>query len=315
MRTTVGMDVSKGWLDVAVWPAGTTFQVATTPAGLDELVERLVPVAPDLIACESTGGYEQAAVARLQLAGLPVYVADGARVRSYAKGQGRRAKTDRLDAMILARFASEPEQQPPRDGATAALRELVDRRSELQRMVVAERARRTHATGYVADDLDAHLAWLADRLKAVDRAIQDAVRADATLQAKARRLMTVPGVSWGVSATVLALLPELGTLDRRHVASLVGVAPQTQQSGKQRAHAFISGGRARIRHTLYPATMAASCRRNVNPVLRQHYQRLRAAGKPAKVALIACARHLLTWLNAMLRDDLDWPQMQVAQIP
>lgn len=320
----VGIDVSKPMLDLAArtiagpleaWPAELTrSQVANSDAGLAQLVPRLVALAPALVVLEATGGYERLAAATLATAGLPVVVVNPRQVREFAKATGQLAKTDRLDAAVLALFAERirPAVRALRATETTALSEQVLRRRQLVDMITAETNRRALVGAAVRRRVDAHIRWLQRELGHIEAELQQAIEASPVWRARDALLQTTPGVGARTSHALVALLPELGTLNRQHIASLVGVAPFNDDSGGRRGARHIQGGRAAVRNVLY---MAALVGVRYNPVLKAFYQRLRANGKPAKVALVACMRKLLTILNAMVRTDRAWNTVGLAATP
>lgn len=301
----VGIDVSKDRLDVYVLPQGESFAVARDAGGLDQLIERLRQSPVGLIAVEATGGFETVVAASLAAAQLPVVVVNPAQVRAYAKALGKRAKTDPIDAAVIAGFAAatNPPVRPLPDEATEALADLVARRRQIVQMIGAERQRQKRATHRAGLSIARLLKALEKELSDVDIDIDDNVRGSPAWREKEDLLASVPGVGTTTARVLIAELPELGTLDRRQIAALVGVAPWTRQSGLWRGRSFIGGGRATVRAALYPCAMAAA---RFNPELKAFYRRLRDAGKPAKVALIAVARKLITILNAIIRDRKPW---------
>jgi transposase len=301
----VGIDVSKATLDVHCLPSGATFAVANAPAGLDDLVARLRPLAPTLIVLEATGGLERAVAAALALATLPVAVVNPRQVRDFAKATGRLAKTDALDAAVLALFAERirPEPRPLPDEAARTFESLLQRRRQLLDMRTAEQNRLGTATAAVRKSLQAHIAWLTKQLVRCDADLGAAVEASPVWRAKDDLLQTIPGVGPVVARTLLAALPELGTLTRQQIAALAGLAPVNRDSGQRRGSRAIAGGRAEVRSLLYMAALSAS---RFNPALRAFSERLRQAGKRAKVRLVAVARKLLTIANAVLRDGRPW---------
>jgi transposase len=302
----VGVDVSKDRLDVAVRPSGEAFVVTRDGKGLNELVERLQVLAPALIAVEATGGFETIVAAALAGANLPLAVVNPAQVRHFARAVGQRAKTDPIDAAIIARFAEavKPEPRPVPDAEARLLMELVSRRTQIIEMLVAERQREKRADAVrVRKSLARHIAALEKELPVIDRDIDGLVRGSPVWREKEDLLVTVPGIGNTLARTFLAEIPELGSLDRREIASLVGLAPFTRQSGCWRGKSMIAGGRTGPRAAIFMAALTAS---RCNPVLRAFYRRLLARGKPKMVALIAVARKILTILNAMLRDKKQW---------
>jgi transposase len=306
--TFVGIDVSKHRLDIHLRPSGEAFTVDYDDEGVAALVGRLVALAPALVALEATGGLEVRLAAALAAAGLPVAVVNPRQVRAFARATGRLAKTDRLDAAAIARFAEavRPSVRPLPDEATRRLGALVARRRPLLEMLTAERNRRHAADPALHEGIDAHLRWLEEALAGIERDLDRAVRESAAWRAKEELLRSVPGVGPVSARTLLAELPELGSLTRRQAAALVGVAPFSRDSGRMRGKRMISGGRATLRACLYMAAVAAA--RGANPALAAFYERLRRAGKPAKLALTACMRKLVVTLNAMLRTGTAWKQ-------
>jgi transposase len=304
---SVGIDVSKAALVIAVTPSGEQWTSDTTPAALEAVVERLRPLAPTIVVVEATGGYERAVVAAGAAAGLPMAVVNPRQVRAFAQALGRTAKTDAIDAAVLAAFGArvQPAARPVTAAETQALAALVGRRRQLVEMLGMERHRLAQAppTGPVARDLRNHIRWLERRVAHVDDDLDGAIQASGLWRVQEDLLRTVPGIGPITARTLLAELPELGQLDRRAIAALVGVAPFNCDSGQYRGQRHIWGGRAAVRATLYMATLTAT---RYNPVLRAFYQRLRAAGKCPKVALVATMRKLLTILNAMLKQQARW---------
>jgi transposase len=301
----VGLDVAKVTLDVAVRPTGERWQVENDDAGIAELVARLGRLTPTLLVCEATGGYERAVVAAMAAAGVPVVVANPRQVRDFAKSTGQLAKTDRLDAGILALFAERirPTPRPLGDAASQLLDALLTRRRQLLEMLVAEKNRLGFAPRPLHRGIRQHIRWLERQLADVTGEVARVIEASPVWRAKDDLLRSVPGIGPVVSATLLGELPELGQLTHKQIATLVGVAPLARDSGQLRGKRMVYGGRAPVRHALF---LAALCGRRWNPQLKVFYERLIAAGKPKKVALIACARKLLTIVNAMVRDNAAW---------
>lgn len=301
----VGIDVSKDRLDVHVRGSGERFDVPRDTEGIAALVERLRSLQPSLIGLEATGGFEAVVVACLAEAGLPVLVVNPAQVRSFADALGKRAKTDTIDAAVIARFleATAPEIRPLKDAETRQLADLVARRRQIVAMVAAEEARRRGAPPRVQKSIDRLLNALRRELGCVDDDIDTAVRNSPAWLEKEKLLRSVPGIGRVVSRTLIAELPELGTLDRRRIAALVGLAPWTRQSGRWKGKSFIGGGRSSVRTSMFVAALVAAQR---NPVLKAFRDKLVAAGKPKMVALVAVARKLLTMANAILRDRAPW---------
>ena len=302
----VGIDVSKNRLDVHLRPSGQAFAVARDGKGLDELVERLRSVTPTLIAVEATGGFETIVAAAIAGAHLPLAVVNPAQIRHFAQAVGKRAKTDPIDAAVIARFAEavkpEARELPSEEGRLLA--DLVSRRVQLVEMLAAERQREKRATAKrVTKSLARHIAALEKELLLIDRDIETMVRGSPVWRENEDLLVTFPGVAKTIARSCLAEIPELGRLTRRQIASLVGFAPFTRQSGQWKGKSMIGGGRPGARSAIFMAAMSAI---RCNPVLRAFYQHLLAAGKPKMVALIAVARKILTILNAMLRDKKQW---------
>lgn len=300
----VGIDVAKAWLDVA-WLTGQTLRIDHTDEAVAGLVERLRSQPPTLVVMEATGGLETALASALAAAGLAVAVVNPRQVRDYAKACGRLAKTDRIDALILAAFAAaiRPQVRELPDEHTRALGDLLARRRQLIDMRVQEKLRLQRASAVARASLREHIAWLDERIERLDVDLTHALRSSPAWRDKDDLLQAIPGVGSLTRATMLALLPELGSLSRRQIAALVGVAPFNRDSGTHRGQRVIWGGRAQVRRTLYMAAVAAL---RCNPVIRGFYQHLRANGKPAKVALTACMRKLLTIMNAMLKHHSPW---------
>lgn len=301
----VGIDVSKAQLDIAVYPAGESWTTANDAAGLTALVLRLQQVRPTLIVLEATGGWEIPIAGALAAAGLPVAVVNPRQVRAFAKATGQLAKTDRLDAQVLAQFAAavHPAPRPLPDAATQELAALLTRRRQLIEMLTAEKNRLGQAAPPVRKDIRAHITWLEKRLARVDDDLTTLIRTSPLWREQDDLLQSIPGVGPVLSRTLLAELPELGTLTRQQIAALVGVAPLNHDSGTHRGKRRIWGGRATVRTALYMGALVAS---RCNPVLKAFYHRLLAAGKAKKVALVACMRKLLTILNAMLKQRAPW---------
>jgi transposase len=302
----VGIDVSKAELAIAVHPSGETWTSGTSAAAIDEVIHRLRGVQPAVIVVEATGGYEMALVAACAAAQLPVAVVNPRQVRAFAQALGRTAKTDAIDADVLALFGARVQPVPRAipDAATQALAALIARRRQLLDMLHAEQQRLAQATtGPVRRDLRSHVRWLERRVTDVDDDIAGTIQRSPVWRVQEDLLRSVPCIGPTVARTLLADLPELGHLDRRAIAALVGVAPFNRDSGRWRGRRMIWGGRASVRNALYMAALVAT-RHNVT--LARFYQRLRAAGKPPKVALVAVMRKLLTILNAMVKHQSRW---------
>ena len=301
----VGIDVSKDTLDVCVYPAQDTFRVPNSPDGLDELIKRLKPIAPRLIVFEATGGYEALAVSSLAAAGLPVVVVNARQIRDFAKSIGRLAKTDAIDAGVIARFASavRPELRPVKDSCSQELTGLVTRRRQIVDMIVAETNRLKTATRRNRRDIQTHIRWLQKRLDQIDDEIKRDIQNAPLWRTTDHILQSTPGVGPTTSAKLISGVPELGQLNRKKIACLIGVAPLNRDSGRFKGRRMIWGGRAAVRSALYMSTLAVI---RFNPIIRQFYQRLRNAGKCFKVAIVACMRKLLIILNAMVRNQTTW---------
>jgi transposase len=303
-QAVVGIDIAKARLDVYVSTTDQYEQYSNTPADRGRLLVVLQEQQPTLIVLEATGGLERLLVAELAAANLPVVVVNPRQVRDFAKATGRLAKTDALDARVLAAFglAVKPVLRPLPDEASLELAELLTRRRQLVDMLAAEKIRLKQATGKtLRRDLKAHIEWLEKRVRTSDDGLRQAVEDSPVWQAKYDLLSEVKGIGPVAGMTLLALLPELGQLDRKRIAALVGIAPFNCDSGTLRGRRRIWGGRSEVRRVLYMATLGAI--RGRNPALMEMYQRLKAAGKPGKVVIVACMRKLLVVLNAMLRDQ------------
>jgi transposase len=301
----IGIDVSKAHLDVGVRPGGAHWRSANTDSGCDELVHRVQALVPTLVVLEATGGLERQVTAALGAAGVPLAVVNPRQVRDFAKATGRLAKTDALDAQVLAHFAEavKPAVHVLPEAATQRLQALLARRRQLVEMLTAEKNRRAVALPCVRAQVQEHITWLEQQIAALDKDLDTAIRDSPVWQAHDRRLQTVPGVGPGLSRTLLASVPELGTLTRQQLAALVGVAPLNRDSGTWRGKRAVWGGRAPVRAVLYMSALSAT---RCNPTIKAFYQRLVANGKPPKVALTACMHKLLTVLNALLRHQTDW---------
>jgi transposase len=305
--SAVGIDVSKGEFVIAIHPSGEAWKSGTTADAIDEVIRRLVAVEPAVIVVEATGGYEFALVAAAAAAQLPVAVVNPRQVRAFAQALGRTAKTDAIDAALLALFGARVQPVPRAipDAATQTLAALVARRRQLLEMLGAERRRleQAPATGPIPRDLRNHIRWLQRRVSDVDDEIGTAIQQSPVWRVHEDLLRSVPGIGPTTARTLLAELPELGRLDRRAIAALVGGAPFNCDSGQHRGHRHIWGGRAAVRPSLYMAALVAT---RHNPVLATFYRRLRALGKPAKVALVATMRKMLTILNTMMKHQTRW---------
>jgi transposase len=307
----VGIDVSKATLDVALRPSGVAWQSTNDETGIAAVVHRLQAVAPHVIVLEATGGLERLVAAALALAGLQVAVVNPRQVRDFAKATGRLAKTDAVDAAVLAHFAQalQPPAHPLPDAQSQALAALVERRRQLVNMLTAEKNRLQQALPAVRAKIAAHIAWLEQALADVDGELDQMLRASPVWRERDRLQRSVPGVGPTVSRVLLAHLPELGDGSVKHLATLVGLAPLNRDSGAWRGSRAIWGGRQQVRAALY---MAALVGVRYNPVLQEFYERLLARGKPKKVALTACMHKLLTILHAVLRTRTPWAPAHVT---
>jgi len=306
MEHFVGIDVAKDRLDVHLRPSAESFAVARDGEGLVQLVERLQNLAPRLVVMEATGGYETIVASAVAAAHLPLAVVNPRQIRDFARATGKLAKTDRIDAAAIAHFAEavRPPIRPIADAEAQVLGELVARRRQVIQMIVAERNRRRRATqGRILRAIERHLELLQSELSELEEDIDGAIRKSPAWQADAELLVSVPGIGPATLRTLIADLPELGRLDRRKIAALVGVAPINRDSGTMRGRRAIAGGRPAVRTALFMAAMVASRK---NPIIAPYYAKLRAAGKTAKQALTACIRKLVVILNAILRDRKPW---------
>lgn len=301
----VGVDVSKDHVEVAALPSGQRWRVSRDDAGLSAVAAALVPLRPAGVVVEATGGYEVAVVTALALAPLPVAVVNPRQVRDFAKGLQRLAKTDAIDAWVLARFGAvtQPAPRPLDDAATLDLTALVQRRRQLVEMLVAEKNRLGLARPAVRRRLKTHITWLERELAEAEADIATQIRQSPVWRETEQLLRSVPGIGPGTSSLLITQLPELGRATPRELAALVGVAPFNADSGRWRGERHIWGGRAAVRTGLYMAAVTAI---RWNPVLRAFYDRLRTAGKPFKVAIVAVIRKLLTILNAIVRTQRPW---------
>ena len=309
----VGIDVSKAQLDVAVRPTGKRWTLPYDQTGIEGLIPQMVDLEPALVLLEATGGLEIPLVAALAAAALPVVVVNPRQVRDFAKATGTLAKTDALDAGVLAHFADavRPDVRPLKDAEAQVLNSLTARRHQVMTMLVAEKNRLGSAISAVSPRIEAHISWLEQELRDLDKGLRQTLRRSPAWREKDDLLRTVPGVGEQLSLTLLANLPELGTLNRREIAALVGVAPYNRDSGALRGKRAVWGGRSRVRAVLYMSALVAS---RHNPAIRDFYQRLLAAGKPKKLALVACMRKLLVILNSLLKHGSPWCDMTQPEI-
>jgi transposase len=301
----LGIDVAKAWLDVASSSEERVWRVSNDHAGITSLVADLVARAPQLVVLEATGGQETAVTAALVTAGVTVAVVNPRQVRDFARATGQLAKSDALDARVLALFAArvQPPPRPLPDVVAQELAALLARRRQLVEMRTAEQHRRPTLAARLRPALDAHVVWLSQQIAELDQELDRTLRASPVWREKEGLLRTIPGIGPVVARTLLGELPELGALNRWEVAALAGVAPLNQDSGRHQGKRRTWGGRAPVRAALYMAAVTAT---RCNPTIRALYTRLRVAGKPAKVALVACMRKLLTIANAILRDATPW---------
>jgi transposase len=300
----VGIDVSKDQLDVALRPSGERIQTPNDERGILAIVERLKGAS--IVVLEATGGYESAAAALLSLNGIPVALINPRQARDFAKAGGKLAKTDAIDAAVLAHFgeAMRPESRPLPDAASLELRAIFTRRQQLIEMLGAEKNRLGQATVHaVRRNLKKHIAWLEKELREADGDLRKAVESSPIFRAKDNLLQSVPGIGRATSIALMAGLPELGSISSKKLSALVGVAPLNNDSGQFRGQRHIRGGRGDVRAKLYMAALVAS---RWNPTIAAYYERLIALGKPKKVALIACVRKLLSILNAMVKTNTPW---------
>lgn len=308
----IGIDVSKAWLDAAERPGGRSWRVANDAAGWQEVVEHAQAGGPALVVREASGGYEVGVVTALDLAGIPPVVANPVSTRRFAQSLGRRAKTDRIDAAMLAQYGARmrPPPRPIPEATARTLQEWLARHRQLTKMLVEEKTRRHQASALLRPGVEAHIAWLEGQRTEVDRLLASAVASDPAWQDRVATLDSVPGIGL-LSATLLAVgVPELGACSGKQAAALVGVAPWAAESGQQRGQQRIGGGRGAVRPGLYEAmTTTIRC----DPAFGAHYARLRAAGKPHKLAMVACMRRLLGILSAMLRDGPTGQQTRVGR--
>ena len=307
----VGIDVAKATLDIALRPSKQLWQIIYDDAQIEALVTQLSELSPTLIVIEATGGLERILVAALVAAKLPVVVINPRLARDFAKAIGRLAKTDRIDAQVLAHYgeAIRPSLRPLPDADTQQLRALVDRRRQLMDMMSAEQSRLNTSSARIRDSIEHHLTWLRQQVAKLDDDLDGMLKASSLWREYDAILQSTPGVGPVLSRTLISQLPELGDLNRKEVAALVGVAPFNRDSGTWRGRRTIWGGRATVRAVLYMSTLVAT---RYNPVIREFYERLLVSGKVKKVALIACMRNLLTILNAMIKHQQPW-QPRVAK--
>jgi transposase len=301
----VGIDISKDFLDIATHPRLKSISLANNDAGISEAVTYLKKITPVLVVMEATGGFEMPLAAALGTAMIPVAVVNPRQIRDYARSMGKLAKTDTLDAQVMADFAAavHPEPRPLSDDQTQELKDILTRRSQLIEMITAEKNRLSRARRPVSDHIKAHIAWLEQELDGMNSDLKRFIQESPFWRESDNLLQSVPGVGPILSSTLLAELPELGKLDRKKIAALVGVAPLNRDSGKFRGRRSVWGGRSKVRAALYMSTLVATKR---NFVIKGFYERLVAAGKAKKAAIIACMHKLLTILNAMMKHQTPW---------
>jgi transposase len=301
----VGIDVAKDALEVAIRPSGERETFANTEEGIPLMKKFIKRFSPVLIVCEATGSFEMRAATDLAASGLPVVVVNPRQVRDFAKATGTLAKTDKIDARVIAHFADavRPEVRPLKDGEAQRLDALITRRRQIVDMLTAEKNRLVTAPAWTREDIEAHIAWLKECLKKVDSTLSNLMKQSPLWREKETVLRSAPGVGPVMAYTLVSELPELGTLNRKQIAALVGVAPMNRDSGNFRGKRCIWGGRSAIRSVLYMSTLSAI---NFNPVIKSFYGRLRAAGKLHKVAITACMRKLLAILNSMVKNRTCW---------
>lgn len=301
----VGIDVSKAWLDVAVHETEVAWRIANDDKGIPDLVKRLLRIKPALVVLEATGGYEMQLVAELAHAKLPVVVTNPRKVRAFARSTGRLAKTDKLDAKLLAHFAAaiQPAVRSLPSDEEEQLTGLLVRRRQLVDMLTVEKNRLHTVRPALREDIREHIAWLQAKQAKIDEEIEQFVMGSTLWKEKDAILRSAPGVGKVTSCTLLAMLPELGTLNRQEIAALVGVAPVNKDSGRKQGKRRVYGGRATVRSVLYMAALAA---KRYNPRIKEFYEALLRRGKEKKVALTACMRKLLVILNAMMRTNQPW---------
>jgi len=301
----VGIDVCEAHLDVATSPAAKQWQFSNDARGIRALVKQTARLKPVLVVMESTGGCEVGAAAALAVADLPVAVINPRQVRDFGRSRGILAKTDAIDAGLIASFAAtnQPEPRPLPDQQARELKAIATRRRQLSQMLVAETNRLRRAPDVLRRSIEAHIDSLKEQIADIDGQIRKLIQSSPVWRDRDELIRTVPGIGDKTSAALIAWLPELGRLNRKQIAALVGVAPFNRDSGKLRGHRVCWGGRAHVRTSLYMAALTAT---RFNPVIRDFYQRLKTAGKPSKVALTACMRKLLVIINAMVRDQQPW---------
>lgn len=307
----VGMDVGKGWLDIAVWGEAKINKVSNDPAGVSELVEQMSELEPALVVVEATGGYERLVVEELFSSGFPVSVANPTRVRALAKATGKLAKTDDIDAVLIAEYAAkvQPEPVDPKTDCELHLRALVTRREQLLEMRTAEKNRLKTAHRSMKVDIGEHIDWISARVQELESEMLRLIQSLPDWQKQVQLMESIPGIGFITAVTILAELPELGQLNRQKIAALAGLAPFNRDSGKKRGKRRIFGGRKGVRRVLYMACLSAI---KHNPIIRKFFNHLTEKGKLFKVAITACMRKMLTIMNAMTRDQSHWKSQEMA---
>jgi transposase len=301
----VGIDVGKNWLDISLWGEDMVWRVSNDDAGVAEMIKWMAEIKPKLIAVEATGGYEQLGVQTMLLKALPVAVVNPTRVRALSKATGKLAKTDVIDARLIAEYASkiQPPKLAPKKAKEIRLRALITRREQLVEMRAAEQNRLGTAHNSMKMEIREHISWLNSRIDELEVLIMKLVNSLPEWKAQAERLESIPGVGPITAVTVIAEMPELGQINRQEIAALAGLAPFNRDSGRKRGKRRIFGGRKSVRRVLYMACLSAI---RHNPIIRSMYERLRENGKLFKVAITACMRKMLTFMNAMTRDQVFW---------
>lgn len=305
-RLSIGIDVSQDYLDMAAYPSGQIWRYKNNRSGIAKIVAKLEVLNPKIVVMEATGGLECNLRQALDEAGLAIAVVNPKRIRDHGRSMGMLAKTDKLDARVMAHFAAkiEPKAQSPRSKAELSLDSLVTRRSQLSDMLTAERNRlKEHLDQAVRADIQEHIRWLEAKIAILDKEVRQRVRQDASFKEKDKLYQSMSGVGDVLSSTLIAKLPELGILNQREIGSLVGLAPMNRDSGKLRGRRMIQGGRAMVRKALYMPVLSAI---RFNPAIRRLYLRLIAKGKLQKVALTACMHKMLTILNSMAKNNITW---------
>lgn len=299
----VGIDVSEDTLDFAVYPSGKEGLFRNNRVGIGRLIKMLAKLSVTVVAFEASGGSEMAMYLALSEAGLPAAQVNPRQVRDYARSMGILAKTDKIDARVIARFAEAAQVRPKPIADTQDLKEMLTRRDQLVQMITMETNHLRTATREVRKDVEEHIAWLRRQLADMDKRLKERIKSDSACSEKDSILQSAPGVGPAVSAMLIGRVPELGNLNRRKIANLIGLAPLNRDSGKYRGKRTIWGGRSRVRALLYMATLVAT---RCNPAIRSLYLRLVATGKPKKLALVACMRKFITILNAMVKHHATW---------